>query len=346
MTDQTITSTTHDEDQLFNIIASQGLIQGIRVVTDFQIPELLANGPHTINQLAEKTDVNETMLYRLMRFMAVNGIFEETAPGTFINSGTSNLLRPEVPHSMYHLMRMDSMKGFMAKTFNHLGEGIKQGEPPFTISHDGMTLWQYFMEVDPGATQQFIAAATSYTGLFNEGIVDALNDLDISVVADIGGNDGQLLFSLLQKNPYRTGVLFDRPDVIDTVSKHLVKSELTERCTLQGGNFFEAVPSGVDTYLLCHILHDWNDECSTQILSSCRTASPDAKVLIVERVIEADGSTHPYTLAMDLWMMLLFKDAKERTESEYNRLLEASGYRLNRRIRTNTPFSILEAIPA
>ncbi len=42
---------------------------------------------------------------------------------------------------------------------------------------------------------------------------------------------------------------------------------------------------------------------------------------------------------------MLFDNAKERTEEEFRVLLEAAGYHLNRVIPTDSPFSIVEAVP-
>jgi len=41
---------------------------------------------------------------------------------------------------------------------------------------------------------------------------------------------------------------------------------------------------------------------------------------------------------------MLFDNAKERTEEEYRGLWEAAGFRLNRIIPTESPFSIVEGV--
>ena len=53
----------------------------------------------------------------------------------------------------------------------------------------------------------------------------------------------------------------------------------------RGRRIILRVPAGGDAYVLKHIIHDWDDEKSLQILRNVRTAmNPDAKVLIVEAV--------------------------------------------------------------
>jgi hypothetical protein len=59
-----------------------------------------------------------------------------------------------------------------------------------------------------------------------------------------------------------------------------------QRCSIVEGNFFESVPDGADAYLLRHIIHDWTDEQSVQILRNCRKVMPsEGKLLIVEAVV-------------------------------------------------------------
>jgi hypothetical protein len=45
-------------------------------------------------------------------------------------------------------------------------------------------------------------------------------------------------------------------------------------------------------------------------------------------------------------MMAMFGDARERTEAEFQHLLAASGFLLQRVIATRSPVSIIEAAPA
>jgi len=41
------------------------------------------------------------------------------------------------------------------------------------------------------------------------------------------------------------------------------------RCEFVIGDFFDAVPTGVDIYILKLVLHDWEDDDVERILSRC-----------------------------------------------------------------------------
>jgi hypothetical protein len=97
---------------------------------------------------------------------------------------------------------------------------------------------------------------------------------------------------------------------------------VTERCTVTGGSFFEAVPDGADAYLLKTIIHDWDDDESLLILRNIRTA------------IATDGK------------LLVHTGGRERTASEQADLLSRAGFRQTRVIPAAGPMSLVEAVPA
>jgi hypothetical protein len=94
-----------------------------------------------------------------------------------------------------------------------------------------------------------------------------------------------------------------------------------DRCSVIEGNFFKSVPGDADTYLFRHIIHDWTDEQSVQILNNCRKVIPNnGRLLIIEAVVPTGNEP---SLAKDFDMaMLVFPGGIERIEEEYRFLLD------------------------
>ena len=74
--------------------------------------------------------------------------------------------------------------------------------------------------------------------------------------------------------------------------------DLLERCAFESGDFFDAVPTGGDTYVLSRVIHDWDDSSAIRILRACRAAlSAPAVLLLVEAVLPErapnDPAAHP-----------------------------------------------------
>ena len=90
------------------------------------------------------------------------------------------------------------------------------------------------------------------------------------------------------------------------------------------------------------VIHDWDDRQAVEILSAVRRAAPaHAKLLLIEGIVPED--LNPSWIKMlDLFMLVLLT-GKERTRHEFEGLLAASGFRLDRVIDIGLGTSILEA---
>src|SRR4029077_14453516 len=158
-----------------------------------------------------------------------------------------------------------------------------------------------------------------------------------SVIADIGGGIGTQLVSSLDASPSSKGILFDQPQLRAESISH-------DRIEVIGGDFFESVPTGADTYLLRWILHDWADAEAALILGSLRRATnPTARLIVVESVIP-EGPASNFGKWSDL-QMLVCVGGRERTETEYRALLSAAGFDVQEVISTALPLSLFVAKP-
>jgi hypothetical protein len=107
---------------------------------------------------------------------------------------------------------------------------------------------------------------------------------------------------------------------------------------------FDPLPEGGDLYMMKHLVHEWPQEQSLQLLRNLRsTVDENARVLLMEYVVPEDIWYHLSTV-IDLWLMILM-GGKERTKAEYAQLLGQAGFRLERVVPTGAPVSIIEARP-
>ena len=116
------------------------------------------------------------------------------------------------------------------------------------------------------------------------------------------------------------------------------------RVSLEAGNFFEAVPKGLDLYTLKYILHDWNDDRSVQILENCRAAMGDkSRLLVIDSVIPP-GNESGYVKLLDIEMLII--GGRERTKADFAAVFRRAGLKLTRVIATKSPLSIVESVRA
>jgi hypothetical protein len=94
---------------------------------------------------------------------------------------------------------------------------------------------------------------------------------------------------------------------------------------------------------MSNILHDWSDDRCNLILRNCHKAmKPSSKLLIVEMVIPP-GNQPSIAKLLDL-EMLVMTGGRERTESEFIKLFESSGFGFSRTIPTKESICLIEGI--
>lgn len=120
----------------------------------------------------------------------------------------------------------------------------------------------------------------------------------------------------------------------------MAEAGLSDRVTVIGGDFFEAVPTA-DTYLMSVVLHDWDNAAAARILRNvAAAAAPGARVVLLEMVMPEGDSPH-FTKMIDI-VMLAMLGGRERTAVEWRKLLADGGFTLDRIVPGSAAFSAIE----
>jgi hypothetical protein len=326
---------------LFEMIQGAWLTQAIYVATRLGIADTLGDGALTADEVAHRVGADPGATYRVMRALASNGVLK-LRRGRFRLTRVGRALRTDHQGSM---APMAAMVG-TAEHWEHWGSLLHSVQTGGTAVEElrGAPIFEY-LETNPAYAAVFNDAMTGVSAVAIEMAVPLYDFTERKLIVDVGGGHGALLAAVLARAPQARGILFDLPSVVDGAGALLDQAGVADRCTLEGGSFFEAVPDGADAYLLKAVIHDWDDEKSLTILRNVRTAiAADGKLLLMELVLPEDAPPHPGML-VDL-EMLVHAGGRERTASEYRDLLYRAGFRLSRVIPTAGPMSIVEAVPA
>src|ERR1700687_901086 len=110
--------------------ARNGLIihQALCAAAKLGVADLLERGVRTTAELARELKVNEDAMYRLLRALASQGVFEETAPRTFRKSDLSCYLRTDEPGSIRPAFLYFGTD-FYYRSFGEILYSIQTGEP-------------------------------------------------------------------------------------------------------------------------------------------------------------------------------------------------------------------------
>jgi ubiquinone/menaquinone biosynthesis C-methylase UbiE len=325
---------------VFKMACGYWISQSLYVVTKLGIPDLLAGGPKTAEELAAATSTDGPSLYRVLRALATQSVFVEDPSRRFRQTPISECLldRPGSQRAMVVMMGEEHYRAY-----GDLMYSVRTGKPCFDHVY-GMPIFDYLSK-HPEAAATFDAAMTGIHGRETAAMIDAYDFSKFRTVIDIGGGNGTVLRTVLEKHSSMQGVLYDLPHVIDRARPGLAASPAGSRCQLVGGSFFESVPEGADAYMMRHIIHDWNDEQCRTILGHCRRAmKPEARLLVIDAVIKP-GNEPQFSKFLDITMLAL-PGGKERTEAEFRTLFQSAGFELTRIVPTTSEVSIIEGKPA
>jgi SAM-dependent methyltransferase len=336
MTAETLNGALTPTARILSIIEGCHLACCLYVATRLSIADHLANGPQTIDALAAANGSHAPALYRVLRALASEGIFEETEPGTFALTEAAGALQSGGTMKAY----VQSLLGEHYHAYGQLLYSVQTGNTAFD-HYFNAGVWQYY-ETHPQEGINFMKAMTGTSQAQIPHIIAAYDFSVFDMIIDIGGGNGSLLFAALGTAPHLKGIVFDRPYVVQQTSQAIAANKLEDRCGVHGGSFFEEIPGGADAYLMKYILHIWHDDAAAVILRNCaRAMKKGSKLLVVDAVIPEGNAPHPGKF-MDI-TMLAVTGGRERTAREFKELFEAAGLQFNQVIDLAIPdLSIVE----
>jgi SAM-dependent methyltransferase len=329
-----------ETQQLLGMFFGAHLSYAVGAVAELGLADQIEDGQsRPVGDLAAASATDRPTLYRVLRFLASHDIFEETVPGSFGHTRLSRSLRSDAEGSSRPAMRLAHYILPSLQKFDHT---LRTGESALT-AWLGKPMFEYLPE-HPDEAAMFDAAMPSFHLGETEAMLEAFDFSGIGTLADIGGGGGTLLAATLQRYPEMKGILFDLGHAAGRARAGFASAGLQDRCQVIEGSFFESVPGGADAYLMRHIIHDWNDEQSIQILRNCRKATGSGGRLFLVETIVPEGNDPAPGKEMDMGM-LLYPGGMERTEAEYAALFDKSGFDLAGITLTASPVCVIEGRP-
>lgn len=298
-------------------------------------------GPGRATDAARQLGLDPDALRRLLRALASSGVLDHVDPvdgePRYALNELSRLLLPDVPGSMRALLRQGGRPWHHA-LWAQLPTAIRTGRAtaPDVLGAPVYTWLQAHRE----EAVDFDQAKIAFSQRISAAVLDARR-VEGHVV-DVGGGLGHFLAEALHRTPALRGTLFDLPEVVTAAAAHLDTPGMAGRVALVGGDFFASIPAGGDLYYLMNVLHNWGDGDCVRILRRLREAlAPGARAWIVEMVLPERCEGH-FGALLDLEMLALFGEGRERTEREFRMLFDTAGLTLRSVAPVSGAYAILE----
>ncbi|CAF4852082.1 unnamed protein product [Rotaria sp. Silwood1] len=285
---------------------------------------------------------NSQLLYRILRTCVYGGLVESINDDKhFILTQSGKMMTSDHPSHVRDHIRWSFGPIFTGACLQLSdivrGEGIGTGIARISNGLDFYTLMAQPDQKE--LLSMFSGSMTTFSTQTGSQLVTGVNFSLFNTIVDVGGSRGTLLAQILENYPtIQQGIVFDLPHIVNQFEngeEFELRKIHKDRWSFVAGDMNDSstIPLA-DAYVLKHILHDFNDSKCVEILSSIRKANKSRKgltttVFIIEHIILPDGALSNWqSHAFDIGMAVLFDNAHERTQDEYEELLKKSGFEM------------------
>ncbi|XP_047312290.1 acetylserotonin O-methyltransferase-like [Impatiens glandulifera] len=334
------------QDNIWNYVFGFADMAVIRCAIDLDIPDILENhvsdSPMTLSDLSSAVGCPPSTLHRIMRYLVNRRIFCEepieidgSKSKGYVPTPISRLLMRNHNKSMASFIRLQSSP-FMLAPWLGLSKSVLTDckSHAFEVAN-GKDVWSY-AEANADRIKMINDAMACDARLTVPAIIRGCPEVfqGLESVVDVGGGNGTTLNLLVEAFPWIRGINFDLPHVV-SVAKECVGVEHV------GGDMFKMIPKA-DAIFMKWTLHDWGDEDCIKILKNCKDALPKGKgkVIIVEALLKKDGvgveeaeekvkeedDLEYVRLMLDMVMMAHTETGKERTQKQWEDVLNKAGF--------------------
>ena len=227
----------------------------------------------------------------------------------------------------------DSFSGYIGYSdqalyamWGHLDDAVREGSHRWnqTFGWEGPIFSSFFRTDD--AMRVFLRGMHGFGTLTSPRVVEAFDLSRFRRVVDLGGASGHLAIAACERYPGLQGVVLDLPRVAEFAREQVALSPAADRIQVVEGDFFADELPPADLYAVGQILHDWSEEKIGTLLRKIVEKLPaGGALLVVEKLLNEDG-VGPLAANMQSLNMLIVTEGKERSLTEYSRLLKLAGF--------------------
>ena len=287
--------------------------------------DALEHRPQQATALAEELHVKPDPLERLLdacvglKLLRRRGAAYENEPvaTTYLRRASEGTLTGYILYSNDVLFRL----------WTHVEDAIREGTPRWqqVFGVEG-SIFDHFFRTEE-AKEIFVQGMHGLGVLSSPKVVEAFDLSRFRRMVDLGGATGHLALAACERNPDLRAVVFDLPAVSESARVYARSSIASQRIEVAAGDFFrDELPDG-DLFALGRILHDWPEDKIRALLARIYQRLPAGGAILIAEKLLCEDKSGPISAQLQSLNMLMCTEGKERTLTEYRRLLEGAGFR-------------------
>jgi SAM-dependent methyltransferase len=316
-------------DAIFEVAMGFMASKHLLVANEIGLFTALAEGPATLEQLAEKMGVPARTLRIIADAMVALG-FVAREDGAYRNGAAADaFLSGRGPMNLAPALR------FMNAIAYPVWQGLEQAVRTDAPARGDLTEEQQKI---------FSEGVEAFTAGPAHALANAYDFSRHRRLLDVAGGTGSFLVAILSASPALEGTLFELPEVAKIAERNLAASPVADRVSVTAGNAVEDdLPGGHDVVLLANIVHYFRPQQNVELVRRVRAAvEPGARLLLVDWWTDP-AHTQPLPAALMAGEFLAQVGGDVYSEQEMHAWLAQTGWQPVERLPLAGPQSAIVA---
>ncbi|XP_067889310.1 probable bifunctional dTTP/UTP pyrophosphatase/methyltransferase protein isoform X2 [Heterodontus francisci] len=226
---------------------------------------------------------------------------------TYLVSGNENAMHDYIIYANNHIWPL----------FTHLDSAVKEG----ACRNEAKDLFQ-----NSEQTRSLMSAINCLVKVTGNDIVMAFDLSSFKTACDLGGCTGVLTHEIANAYQDMTLIVFNLPQMLEKVKYSQSQSQNLHQIFFREGDLFTDDLPEADLYILLNTLHYWKEDKVDFLLGRLsQKCKPGCGLLLAELVLY-DWKTKSSRAVLQSLNMFVQSKGKERSGSEYRKLLHKHGF--------------------
>jgi SAM-dependent methyltransferase len=292
--------------------------------------ECLAQGPSTLDDLAQRTGVPRSTIRILADAMVALGLVERQAERYQNGPLAATFLSGQTPADLRPALRFWNRLSYPAWT--QLEEAVRTQQAAVG-------------PLDEAQGKILSEGVEAVTAPIAEALATSYDFRPHQRLLDLGGGTGSFLFAILRHHPGLKTTLFEMPAVAALARQRVIHTRLEESVGVVAGDFFhDPIPAGHDVVLLANVLHYHSPEHNLALLQRIRERVRDgARLLLVDFLTDPTHTQPTFAALMAGEFLLYTGEGAAYSEEEVRGWLQESGWQAMERIPLAGPAGLIVA---
>jgi hypothetical protein len=303
----------------------------VMIADELGVISALADEPSSIDDLAERLDLNNRGLGALLPMLSALGYLAPRQGRYYLTDTAKNYLVPDSPFYWGGVFASTRRNNRMVDA---LRTAITTIDPPEAIpgasgasggtgNSDAWATGQISEE----AAQGMAAYMHSHSAAAAVSIASGGAFADTKRFLDVGGCSGVFSLELAKRNPNLRATIMDLGPVCDAGLEYVTSAGLSDQIDVHRADMFRSDwPTGYDAHFFSNMFHDWRPAtCAELARRSFKAIEPGGTINLHEMLIADDGSG-PLIPASFAMLMVAGTQGQQYTFSQLRGFLEDAGF--------------------